>query len=162
LPVEINDKGRNNHAELSPWFDQHGKLSISFSGDNNRIHIPDPPLNCLGARFELGRGCTVTIGRNVGLTNTFVFCARNAHLTIGEHTTMQNRARFIMHEPSRITIGRDCMFASDVQLMTSDVHSILDAATGKRINLPKNIELGDHVWLGLQTVVLKGGRFTRR
>jgi acetyltransferase-like isoleucine patch superfamily enzyme len=48
------------------------------------------------------------------------------------------------------------MVASDVQFMTSDAHSVIDADTGRRINPAADIFVGDHVWLGLQTVILKG------
>ncbi len=156
MPVEITDKGQNNQVDLHPWFETHGKLKILFTGDNNRVSITAKPLTCFGMVIELGAACSVEVGAGCGLTNTFVFGARRCHLLIGDGTTLHARARFIMHEPSSVTLGRDCMVASDVQFMTSDNHSILDAGTGQRINPAADILVGDHVWLGFQTVILKG------
>ena len=48
------------------------------------------------------------------------------------------------------------MFPGDVRMDTSDMHSVLDAATGDRLNPPGDIEIGDHVWLGYGVYVMKG------
>ncbi len=156
MPVELIDKGRDNYVELHPWFEANGKLKILLRGNNNRISMPAAPLTCFGMVIELGTECSVEIGAGCGLTNTYVFGAKQCHVRIGDSTTLHTKARFIMHEPSRITLGRDCMIASDVQFMTSDAHSILDAGTGQRINPAADILVGDHVWLGLGSVVMKG------
>ena len=50
------------------------------------------------------------------------------------------------------------MFAYDVEVRTSDEHSILDATSGERINLDKSVRIGSHVWFGARSVVLKGVR----
>ncbi|MCZ0963459.1 acyltransferase [Paracoccus benzoatiresistens] len=61
-----------------------------------------------------------------------------------------------MHESSQIIIGRDCMFSGGIWMDSSDNHSILDVASGKRINPCKPITIGDHVWVGRQSTILKG------
>ena len=58
-------------------------------------------------------------------------------------------------ESKKISIGNDCMFSNKVQLRTSDSHSILDENT-KRINPGNDIEIGNHVWIGTEVIVLKG------
>ena len=50
------------------------------------------------------------------------------------------------------------MFSSHVDVRTSDAHSIIDATTGKRINFAEDVEIGEHVWLGLNCQILKGAR----
>ena len=47
------------------------------------------------------------------------------------------------------------MFSHDVFLRTSDSHPIYDL-NGTRINNAKNILLGNHVWIGMQSLILKG------
>ena len=47
------------------------------------------------------------------------------------------------------------MFSNKIQLRTSDSHSILDG-NAKRINPGGDIEIGNHVWIGNEVVVLKG------
>lgn len=58
---------------------------------------------------------------------------------------------------SDITIGSDCLFSWDVMLMDSDYHPIFDAQSHE-INKPKPIQIGNHVWIGCGTKVLKGSR----
>ena len=63
--------------------------------------------------------------------------------------------RCFMHEPSTITIGKGCLFG-DSDLWTSDMHSILDKKSGRRINPSADIVIGDRVWLGQGVLILKG------
>jgi acetyltransferase-like isoleucine patch superfamily enzyme len=67
---------------------------------------------------------------------------------------------FLMHEPSKILIGGDCLWGSG-ELMTSDCHSIISQKTGSRINPALNIEIEDHVWFGARFLVLKGALVSR-
>jgi acetyltransferase-like isoleucine patch superfamily enzyme len=64
---------------------------------------------------------------------------------------------FMMHEPSKILIGNDCLWGSG-ELLTSDCHSIISKRTGARINPAKSIEIGDRVWFGSRFLVLKGAQ----
>jgi acetyltransferase-like isoleucine patch superfamily enzyme len=69
---------------------------------------------------------------------------------------LSESARFVAHGGTELEVGPDCMFAYDVEVRTSDSHSILDASTGDRINPDKSVRIGEHVWLGARSVVLKG------
>jgi len=62
---------------------------------------------------------------------------------------------------SDIRIGDDVLFSHGLTLRTSDMHSIYDAATGKRINPAAPIRIADHVWLGQDVIVLKGSSIGR-
>lgn len=59
-------------------------------------------------------------------------------------------------EGQRIILGNNCLFSTNVIFRTGDSHSILDVSTGNRINPAKSITVGDRVWLGNNTTVLKG------
>ena len=50
------------------------------------------------------------------------------------------------------------MFSLGVWLRTSDAHPIYDSNSKKRINDGKSIYLGDHVWVGQDSLILKGSR----
>ena len=58
-------------------------------------------------------------------------------------------------EASKVTIGKNGLFGP-CQIWTSDFHSVIDNQTKIRINPPKDVVLGDHVWLGAQALILKG------
>ena len=46
------------------------------------------------------------------------------------------------------------MFSHDIYVRTTDSHSIIKE--NKRINPAKNIKIGNHVWIGMQSLILKG------
>lgn len=77
-------------------------------------------------------------------------------LEIGAYTTVVEAAISVTEPGSRIEIGPDCMFAHGIELRCGDAHSIIDNATGKRINYAKDIRLGRHVWLASDVMILKG------
>lgn len=57
-----------------------------------------------------------------------------------------------------IKIGDDCLFSHGIELWQTDTHPIFDASTGERLNIGKNIDVGNHVWCGLYAALLGGCR----
>lgn len=103
-----------------------------------------------------GRGNKIVIGDNVRLSGvTFWFEDDGNEIVIGDGTTMEGNNQLAACEGTRIVIGKDCMFARNVNLRTTDSHSIVND-DGKRINLAKDIIIGNHVWIGTDVLVLKG------
>lgn len=43
----------------------------------------------------------------------------------------------------------------EVEENANDFHSIIDLDTQKRVNHPKNIEIGDHLWVGFNSREIK-------
>ncbi len=54
-----------------------------------------------------------------------------------------------------IEIGDDCMFSNNIIVRTSDSHPIYNEEE-IRVNSPKSVKLGNHVWIAPQTTILKG------
>lgn len=50
------------------------------------------------------------------------------------------------------------MFSRDIFIRTGDSHCIYSTDTHQRINNPKTIIIGDHVWIGQDVMVLKGAQ----
>lgn len=55
-----------------------------------------------------------------------------------------------------IYIGDDCLFSWGIKARTSDGHSVVDLTTRRAINLPADIRIGSHVWVGEDARFLKG------
>lgn len=55
----------------------------------------------------------------------------------------------------KITFGKDIQFAWDCLVMDSDTHKIFDE-NDYRINEDKEIILGDSIWIGCRSTILKG------
>jgi acetyltransferase-like isoleucine patch superfamily enzyme len=133
-----------------------GTHTITIDGDDNLVR--------LGAMTRLGANMTVRGNRNNlefgerchlhGFIN--VLCS-DARLSIGERTTMV-QGSIQMHEPGEIRLGQDCMVSSQVYISLSDIHPIYDRSTGQRLNPAASVHIGDHVWLGLRCMVMKGAQ----
>jgi acetyltransferase-like isoleucine patch superfamily enzyme len=88
----------------------------------------------------LGAGCELSVGPH-------------ARLTLGANLIVNSEMTVICwHE---ITVGSDCIVGWKVLLADSDLHQIRDS-DGRLLNQDRPIRIGDHVWIGCHTLVLKG------
>lgn len=81
-----------------------------------------------------------------------------ACLEIGAETFINPNARVIALESVRI--GSDCAVAWDVQIMDGDRHFFLDPE-GRREKNTEPIWIGDQVWIGARSLILKGTRIEK-
>ena len=109
------------------------KGSIEIRGSNNRV---------LFGPGSVMRGRIVVKGSN-------------QTVSIGEHTTFQS-AYLLCNEGCDITIGRWCMFSRDIEIRTTDAHSVIAKSTGMRLNQAASVMIGDHVWVSVGVFISKG------
>lgn len=57
----------------------------------------------------------------------------------------------------KIVIGHTCRISWDVMIMDSDFHKIT-TLEGEQINAPRPISIGDHVWIGARSSIMKGAK----
>ena len=88
----------------------------------------------------MGRGSRISIGKN-------------ATLTLGDRFVITGNSTIICQK--EISFGSDCLLSWDVLVMDTDFHHINDEQ-GNIINSPKAISIGNHVWIGCRTTILKG------
>ena len=128
---------------------------IRIEGRDNLVSIGD------GCRLHdlkiivVGENLRVAIADHCQLRGKILAEDRGSLVEIGAGTTAVN-ALLTAHEGTQIRVGNDCMFADRVGVRAGDTHSILDAATGARINPSRSIAIGRHVWLCAGATVLKG------
>ncbi len=130
---EIVVRGKNNQIVIEDLTQMEG-LSIHMEGNDNVLHI--------------------------GKENGFSHCSlwmEDDHNTIeiGEHNRFYEQGQVAALEGTKVTIGRDGLFAARMKIRTSDSHSILNQ-DGSRSNPAMDITIGDHVWIGEDTMLLKG------
>ena len=53
-----------------------------------------------------------------------------------------------------ILFGKDCLLAWDIDIMDTDFHKVTQL--GSIVNADRKIEIGNHVWIGSRTTLLKG------
>ena len=130
---------------------------VAIEGRDCHVFI-DEGTYILDSKIEVrGTGCRLMIGKNARIRHTHLLVQdTGTWLEIGENTTMTGSRFLVAGKGVGIRIGKDCMIAVGVAIRSSDMHSILDVASGKRINEDRSVTIGDHVWLGEATQVMKG------
>jgi acetyltransferase-like isoleucine patch superfamily enzyme len=130
-------------------------LKIEGTGNSVTVGRPNSAGNvcihaCGGARVSIGTGCV--------LGHLFVYAGPGSVVEIGAGVGFNGAVRLLLHEPKRISIGDHCLFAGGIDVTVSDMHPIFDLATKARINPPADICIGERVWIGQSTLILKGAR----
>jgi acetyltransferase-like isoleucine patch superfamily enzyme len=151
---EINGKNNriNHNGSLL------SSVSIDIIGDNNVIEIKSSCiLNSVifyirgnNHSIRIGAGCTFNQGGSIWLEDSG--CA----LDIGAESSFEHVHLAVTESGSSMKIGRDCMFAYDIDVRTGDSHSIIDINSRARINYAKDVSIGNHVWVAAHCVILKG------
>lgn len=155
MPIQVIDNGENNRVEISDELMAKGSGQIRFDGDNNTLTVESTAL-AFGGFFHLNGGATVTIGEKFNGQQVFIYAVQGSELKIGRWAGFNGLVRLLLHECGQLTIGDGCLFAAEVDVSISDMHSIIDISTQKRINVAQNINIGNRVWIGQRTMVLKG------
>jgi acetyltransferase-like isoleucine patch superfamily enzyme len=162
---------------------------IIMEGSGNTVRIREGSVLADHTRISVrGSGNTVEIGKGCSLRASSVFIAGNNNhvlfegnnsafgldihmeqdgnrIEIGQGSTFHGRegqhVEMVLEEATSIVIGQDCMFSNGIRMRTSDSHSITDLE-GRRLNPGKDIRIGDHCWIGLGAILLKGSSIPSR
>ena len=86
-----------------------------------------------GTRLSVGRDGTVVFGPDFDTIESSILCRK------------------------AVSFGRGVLISWDVLVMDSDRHPITDSS-GTRLNPDLDVAVGDHVWIGCRSTVLKGAR----
>lgn len=134
-------------------------VKISLHG-STRLIIEEGAelLNC--NIYSNGNHNDIRIGKNCKLKGLYLMCCDDGNsIDVGENTTVHGEfwGSTIFHtmEKTTIKIGKDCMLSGNIVLRTTDGHAIINSEA-KRINPPQNIIIGNHVWIGMNAMILKG------
>lgn len=156
--------------ELAPYEDAKGNrivfagvpqpISVKFLGENNCLTVHENArIGRLGIDFDCDNA-TVTIGssRGVPAFSGSLRAGQDSQIIIGKNVSSTNGVVLSATEGTTITIGDDVMFATGNQIRADDGHPIFDVRSGQRVNVSKDITIGNHVWLAFNSVVLAGVR----
>lgn len=162
MPVQVDvEFPDDNVVALSPRFLEESSGVVSILGRGNRIRVDDP-LAANSASFTLSGGATVHVGSDSNLNGLRVAAlADGATIEIGAWSSFNGVSQITAHERSTIRIGNFCLFGHGCNIASSDVHAVLDLATNERLNPAGDIEIGEHVWLAPDVMVLRNTRIGR-
>jgi acetyltransferase-like isoleucine patch superfamily enzyme len=114
-----------------------GRQYIGFSHKNDTTFLNVKGRLLVDSKFGIGRGCRFYIGENA-------IC----HLKSGYISANTNF--IIVHG---IEIGEECAISWGCEFLDSDFHVM---AYEGRVEKDPKIKIGNHVWIGSNTKILKG------
>jgi acetyltransferase-like isoleucine patch superfamily enzyme len=130
-------------------------VHLTADGTGNYLKI-GKPLSAGNVRIHLAGGAHVSIDDDCVLGHLFIHAANGSRVHIGKGAMFNGFVRLLLLETQQITIGDGCIFAGNVDVTVSDMHSILDMETGERINHAGDVHISERVWVGQSAIILKG------
>ena len=91
-------------------------------------------------------------GSRISIGGGSRFCVSGS-CSLGDHFTISGRSTVICHHS--IQFGNNSLLSWDILVMDTDFHRIFDLS-GHLINQDKSIIIGDKVWVGCRSTLLKG------
>ncbi len=136
------------------------KNKIKITGNNNEIVIKNGSLLRECNIKIVGNGNKIIINENVTLNNlNIIFDNEEQAINIGKGTNIGG-GMIVSLEKYPIIIGEDCNISYDVEIRNTDSHMIFDKKMMKRANYGNAVVIGNHVWLGTRTMILKGANIS--
>jgi acetyltransferase-like isoleucine patch superfamily enzyme len=75
---------------------------------------------------------------------------------IGKNNYINDTLILVLSEEKNIMIGHDCCISLGIWMRNADPHLVFSEKDNGRINHSRSIYIGDHVWLGQNSMILKG------
>lgn len=155
--LTIDDRGERNTVTVDARSRESLSGTVVFRGNDNHVFV-GPGCTSTNMYLDLGSASSVRISARTVLNDIFVFTEREGHLSVGSDSGFNGSTRILMHEPGRVEMGCGVLFAGQIDVSISDMHSIVDVETSARINPAGDIQIGDRVWIGQRSMVLKGAQ----
>lgn len=133
------------------FIDGSGKIEFTspksslFVGVYTTVNAPAVLTIMNDAKFIVGECAMIHRGTKVVIHN-------GGELTIGDSTYINENSR--IHCKKRITIGNHCAIAWNTNIIDTDIHTI--HYTKDKKNYDADISIGNHVWIGANSMILKG------
>lgn len=156
MPLSI-DNSEHNTLTLPTGVRESLSGKVTFTGRGGSLKIGG---GCLSANLSItiGNDCHVVIVDSCILNALEIYTRSGSVVSIGSRSGFTWHTSLHCHEPYNISIGNDCLLASGTMLTVSDMHSLVDVASGELLNPGASILVGDHVWLGQDVILLKGAQ----
>lgn len=145
-------RGYNNSISIKS---KREKFKIVINGDNN---IVDISANCLLRNTKIyidgDNNCLIVDAKARFMGPCEINMSNGSKLFIGENAGIRG-VTFVLNKAT-VSIGKLCMFSYNIIIRNTDSHKVIDLATNEIVNHPKDITIGNHVWIGQNATILKG------
>lgn len=131
-----------------------GRLRMASGGALFLGIAHQTPRSPVPAMLDIGPGAEVWIGGTVQvLRGARIVTMRGAQVRLGANTFLNDDVYVIARRS--ITIGKGCAIAWRTMIVDSDFHALY-GRNGRYETLTLPVTIGDNVWIGMGSIVLKG------
>lgn len=188
-PIEVKNFNLNAHSytdEFGNTIEGSGIISsVIFKGFNNHIVLGKNIKGLSKVSFILDNNSFIEIGDNVTILenssvrvysqkffSSSVFIGKKCFFTditvnqwspslirINDSLRANSHLSLSCCQGRKIIIGKDCLFASGIELQSGDGHTIFSVRDGRISNKSSYnnvLHIGDHVWVGKKSLILNG------
>lgn len=96
---------------------------------------------------------TVTFKGKASIGHGSKICVMNGALVLGNNFTITAESTIVTE--SKIEFGNDCLLSWEILVMDTDFHKVMDKSK-KVLNPSTPIKIGNKVWIGCRSLILKG------
>ena len=130
--------------------------TIEFVGKGNILYC-DKNVTLEDSKIVFhGNNSIVYLSSNYNNYKLDVSMYNNNTLYFGKDNYINQKLLIILSEEKNLFVGNECLFSTGIVFRTADPHLIYDNKSHERLNYSKSIYLGDHIWVGQNTIILKG------
>lgn len=135
---------------------KYNNASINFKGENNKF-ICKGNLNLKNCKIRFtGNNSLIYIDENDYPISLDMKVGNDSVIYFGKDCYVNQKSYLYATERKNIIIGDKLLLSFETYFRVVDSHIICDCVTKKRINFSKSILVGDKVWIGQQSLILKG------
>lgn len=149
----VRDCGQNNDVNILKRR-YRGKLEVTILGNNNKVNIDSTCVLNNVSLIIWGDNNIFTMDKDAKIQVGKISMYNGSILNIRHNATFQGVS--IELEQNNCIIGADCMFSDGIKIRNYDGHKIIDILSGNIKNSPKDIIIGEHVWVGQDVSILGG------
>ena len=128
---------------------------IEFAGEGENTVEIEAGSEFVGVILVRGKDNRVVLGPNCTYRGRITVKGNGQRVVIGANTTAAG-VSILAQEGCDVLIGANCMLSREIEIRTSDSHSVIDRETLRRLNTPGSVTIGNHVWIGLRAIISKG------
>lgn len=154
MPIAVHNLEGNICRASDKFLTENGGY-IMFTGKGGTLEVGE---DCYAPQIgiTIGDNCSVVIGSSCRLGAVQIYTLKDSTVSIGDVSGFTWSCNIQCHESYDVTIGKGCLFAGNSWITVSDMHSVVDLTTQRRVNHGGHVRLGDRVWLGDGACVMKG------
>lgn len=147
LPIVVSRKVHFSSLSGHVTFDKirPGIVRIGFGSVENVDYCYERTLLFIKGHLHFKGKAKIGKGSKISVTGKVVF---------GENFHISAAASIICRE--QIKFGNNVLISWQTLISDTDHHAIFDASTNQRLNPNKQINIGDHCWIGAKVNILKG------